>query len=69
MSMPEPEFITIPELALKLRIAERTAYDLVRQGRVPGAAKVGGQWRVRLRDLDAWLDAGGEADRPTEEGP
>ena len=63
--MPEavPEFLTVPEVAVKLRIAERTTYDLVRQGRIPGAAKVGGQWRVRTRELEAWLDAGGEADR------
>ena len=64
--MPDPEFLTVPEVATLLRIGERTAYDLVRGGRVPGAAKVGGQWRIRRRDLDAWIDAGGEAKRSGE---
>ena len=66
-SQPAPEFLTVSEVAAKLRLAERTAYGLIRDGRIPGAAKVGGQWRVRARDLEAWLDAGGEANRPAGE--
>lgn len=58
--MPEPEFMTLAEAAELLRIAERTCYDLARQGRLP-AAKVGGQWRIRRTHLDAWIDKGGEA--------
>ena len=64
--MPDPEFLTILEVAELLRLAERTAYDLVRKGRIPGAAKVGGQWRIRRADLDAWLAAGGEASASKE---
>jgi excisionase family DNA binding protein len=55
-----PEILTLPEAASFLRIGERTAYDLARQGRIP-AAKVGGQWRFRRSDLDTWLAAGGES--------
>ncbi len=57
--MALPEILTLAETAALLRIGERTAYDLARQGRIP-AARVGGQWRIRRKDLDAWLDAGGE---------
>ena len=67
--MNKPEFLTVSELASRLRLAERTAYDLVRQGRIPGAAKIGGQWRIRTESLDAWLAAGGDANlkSPNEE--
>lgn len=58
--MPSPEFLTLAEAAEILRIGERTAYDLARDHRIP-AAKVGGQWRIRRADLDAWIDRGGEA--------
>lgn len=34
------EFLTVPEAAKLLRIGENTAYELVRQGRLP-AMKVG----------------------------
>ncbi len=61
--MPVPEMLTLAEAAEILRIAERTAYDLARQRRIP-AAKVGGQWRIRRAELDAWLDKGGEAAAP-----
>lgn len=40
--MEKPEFHTVAELAARLRLSERTTYDLVRQGRIPGAVKVGG---------------------------
>lgn len=59
--MAEPEFLTIPEVAVLLRIGERTTYDLARLRKI--AAKVGGQWRIRRRDLDAWIEKGGEADQ------
>ena len=67
--MNTPEFLTLPEVAALLRIGERTAYDLARAGRIP-AAKVGGQWRIRRTDLDAWLARGGEAGTPpSKEAP
>ena len=61
--MQSPEFLTLPEVAALLRIGERTAYDLARTQRIP-AAKVGGQWRIRRTDLDAWIARGGEAAAP-----
>jgi excisionase family DNA binding protein len=42
-----------------LRIGERTAYDLVRQGRLP-AIKVGNQWRIETQAFEEWLAAGGD---------
>ena len=58
------EFLTVVEAAELLRIAERTAYKLVRDGRLP-AVKVGNQWRIERRALEAWIAKGG--DRETDE--
>ena len=58
---PLGEYLTIGEVCEKLRLAERTVYEMVRNGRLPGAAKVGGSWRIKREVLDDWLKAGGEA--------
>ncbi len=55
------EYLTISEVCEKLRLAERTVYEMVRNGRLPGATKVGGSWRIKTEVLEAWLEAGGEA--------
>ncbi len=53
------EFLTVAEAAALLRIGERTAYKLVRDGRIP-AVKVGNQWRIEKGAFEAWLARGGE---------
>ena len=53
--MSEPEVLTIHELAALLRVGSKTAYTLAQSGEVPGF-KVGGQWRFRRRDIEAWID-------------
>ena len=58
------DLMTIPEVATLLRLAERTVYDMCRGGRIPGVAKVGGQWRIERKRLLAWLAAGGEVTKP-----
>ncbi len=50
------EIFTLPEVAQLLRVAEKTVYTMAQKGEVP-AFKVGGQWRFRRTDLDAWIDA------------
>ena len=61
------EFMTVAEAAKMLRIGERTAYDLVRQGRLP-AIKVGNQWRIEKQAFEEWLAAGGDRG-PADTGP
>jgi excisionase family DNA binding protein len=41
-----PRFLTIPEAAELLRINPKTAYGWALEHRLPGAFRVGGQWRV-----------------------
>ena len=56
----DEDFLRIPEVAAILRIAERTAYTLARDGKLP-AMKVGNQWRVARSVLEEWARTGGEA--------
>ncbi len=53
-TMPET-FLTIPEAARLLRVAERTVYTLARRGDLPGAVKVGNQWRIDRTTLMEWV--------------
>ena len=53
--MPEPNVPTHNELAALLRPGLETAYTLAQNGEVPGF-RVGGQWRFRRRDIEAWID-------------
>jgi excisionase family DNA binding protein len=52
--MSEDEILTIKELASYLKIAEKTTYRFVSEGRIPGF-KVGGSWRFRKREIDRWI--------------
>ncbi len=60
----EHEYLTVGEAARLLRVSERTLYQLVRSGAVPGAGKVGGQWRLARRVLEGWVQEGGLAADP-----
>lgn len=52
--MENTEILTIGELCLFLKIAEKTAYRLVLEGKIPGF-KVGGSWRFRKKEIDDWI--------------
>lgn len=49
------EILTLPEVAQLLKVAEKTVYSMAQKAELP-AFKVGGQWRFRRTDLDAWID-------------
>jgi putative molybdopterin biosynthesis protein len=50
------EWLTIPEVALRLRVSRMTVYRLTKTGVLP-AYRVGRQLRVKAADLDAYLEA------------
>jgi excisionase family DNA binding protein len=52
----EAGFLTIDEVLVYLKVKSRTIYRLINIGSLP-AVRVGRQWRIRRRDLDAWLDS------------
>ena len=49
------EILTLKEVAAYLKLAEKTAYRLVSEGKLPGF-KVGGSWRFKRDDLEAWIE-------------
>lgn len=55
-----PTYLKINEVAEMLRLGERAVYEMLRTGRIPGAAKAGGKWRVGKDKLVEWMAAGGE---------
>lgn len=50
----DDEIMTIKEVGKYLKLSDRSAYRLAQEGTLP-AFKVGGSWRVRRSDLDAWI--------------
>ncbi|MCD9501972.1 helix-turn-helix domain-containing protein [Photobacterium phosphoreum] len=50
------QILTLKELASYLKLAEKTAYRLAADGKLPGF-KVGGSWRFKREDLEAWIEA------------
>lgn len=49
------QILTLKELAGYLKLAEKTAYRLASEGKLPGF-KVGGSWRFKREDLEAWIE-------------
>ena len=54
MSMSD-HLLTAAEVAEQLRVSTMTVYRLIRRGELP-AVRVGRNYRVRARDLAAFLD-------------
>jgi excisionase family DNA binding protein len=53
------QLATIPEVAEELGIPVGSAYDLAREGRLPGVVRLGRRIRIRRDELDRWIAAGG----------
>ena len=51
----EDQILTLREVAAYLKLAEKTAYRLASEEKLPGF-KVGGSWRFKREDLDAWIE-------------
>jgi excisionase family DNA binding protein len=50
------EILTVAEVAVLLKVAEKTVYTMAQQSELP-CFKVRGQWRFRRQDLDSWMVA------------
>ncbi len=50
------EILTLKEVAVYLKLAEKTAYRLAAEGKLPGF-KVGGSWRFKREDIENWIQA------------
>tara|TARA_R110002072_G_scaffold226343_3_gene383331 strand:+ start:243 stop:422 length:180 start_codon:yes stop_codon:yes gene_type:complete len=49
------QILTLKEVAAYLKLAEKTAYKLAAEGKLPGF-KVGGSWRFKSEDIDKWIE-------------
>lgn len=49
------EIMTLKEVADYLKLAEKTAYRLAAEGKLPGF-KVGGSWRFKREDILQWIE-------------
>jgi excisionase family DNA binding protein len=54
-----PELLKIAEVAQLLRISASNVYRLAERGELPGACKVGAQWRVSREQLLAGVGLAG----------
>lgn len=48
------EILTLKEIAQYLKLAEKTAYKLAAESKLPGF-KVGGSWRFKQSDIESWI--------------
>ena len=49
------QILTLKEVAAYLKLAEKTAYRLASEGKLPGF-KVGGSWRFKRDDFESWIE-------------
>ena len=49
------DILTLKEVAEYLKLAEKTAYRLAAEGKLPGF-KVGGSWRFKREELERWIE-------------
>ena len=52
--MTDP-ILTLPEVAVLLKVAEKTVNTMARSAQIP-AFKVRGQWRFKHDDIDRWIE-------------
>lgn len=57
---PSPTLYTVQEIAEALRVHSRTAYRLVKEGKIKGI-KVGSQWRIPESALLEYIETGWQA--------
>ena len=48
------EFLTVEEVAKRLRLSEETVKRLLRKKELPGS-KIGGSWRISKQQFDRYL--------------
>lgn len=53
--MEEDKIFTIKDMAAYLKLAEKTAYRLTSELKLPGF-KAGGSWRFRKSEIDRWIE-------------
>jgi len=50
------DYLTLKEVAILLKLSERSVYRLAKDGKLPGFKPGGGAWRFRRADVESWVD-------------
>jgi excisionase family DNA binding protein len=66
--MDDDPFLTTEEVLAYLKVNLRTVYRLIEARKIP-ATRVGRQWRIRRRDIEAWLATQEAGVKDTTERP
>ena len=61
------QILTIKDVAIYLKLAEKTAYKLAAEGKLPGF-KVGGSWRFKQADIESWIETKKTSKKNDNEG-
>ena len=67
--MDERKTLTVVEAANILGIGRNTAYELARQGKLPGALRLGRRILVSRQALEAFLVGKGDGGSPSDQTP
>ncbi len=65
--MTEEKLLTPPQVAQRLQVNERTVTQWLRKGHLRGF-KIGKEWRVSVRDLEAFLEKSANVPSGTRRG-
>jgi excisionase family DNA binding protein len=65
--MNEDLVLRVKDVALILKLAEKTVYSMAHDGELP-AFKIRGQWRIRRLDFDKWIAEKVAAAPPAKDG-
>lgn len=63
------DVLTVEELAARLRIGRRQAYEAIRRGEIPGVIRIGRSLRISSHAVSAWLHDGAAEGGTTEAEP
>lgn len=66
--MYEPELLLVEEVATLLRLSPYTVRQMARQGKLPGARKIGGEWRFSRKALLEWVEGRDSGSVPAGKG-
>lgn len=55
--MTEQRYLTLEQLAERLQVTTRTLRLWAQHGKLPGAVKLHKCWRVKVHDVESWLNS------------
>lgn len=66
---PRPIAYSVDEVCRLLRVSKPVLYAALESGEIPGARKIGAQWRIGCAALWQWFSSAGKAAQPNQTWP